>query len=443
MSKVIVIDDMKSYCDSVCATLADFGIEAVACQTVKKAKWLIERAGRNDVILADLMLNDESGKNGTDILRWMREQRYHQLFFLMTNYGTMENSIETMELGAKSYIPKQQMDEKFYAKIKGIMEEQNLRDKHKNRLMFRRNSQPFLALYERLKGYVGLDLRLVVVGESGTGRSHLAEDYMAMEGFHYGDYAHVRCSALAEMEHVEDYFFGHQKGAYASAVQSIDGILEKARDSFLFLENVDEMPLSVQNLLKEVLETGEYCRIGSCKKRIVDYRLICTSAKSPDELVREGLMTQHFRDCICEEVVNIPPLRETVTDIVPMATFFLEHFDERRRLSSKAKHKLEAYPWPGNVRELVRVIEQAIKKYDCDKLQPEHLTFSLQEVSETPTTMKLNDESEEKTKIVKALESCGYRREPAAAILGISRRNLFQKMKDYCIEVPKHRNNQK
>ena len=262
---------------------------------------------------------------------------------------------------------------------------------------------------------------------------------MAMEGFHYGDYAHVRCSALAEMEHVEDYFFGHQKGAYASAVQSTDGILEKARDSFLFLENVDEMPLSVQSLLKEVLETGEYCRIGSCKKRFVDFRLICTSAKSPDELVREGLMTQHFRDCICEEVVNIPPLRETVTDIVPMATFFLEHFDERRKLSSKAKHKLEAYPWPGNVRELVRVIEQAIKKYDCDKLQPEHLTFSLQEAPEIPTTMKLNDESEEKAKIVKALESCGYRREPAAAILGISRRNLFQKIKDYGIEVPKHR----
>jgi DNA-binding NtrC family response regulator len=117
-------------------------------------------------------------------------------------------------------------------------------------------------------------------------------------------------------------------------------------------------------------------------------------------------MTQHFRDCICEEVVNIPPLRETVTDIVPMATFFLEHFDERRRLSSKAKHKLEAYPWPGNVRELVRVIELAVKKYDCDKLQPEHLTFSLQEAPEIPTTMKLNDESEEKAKIVKALESC-------------------------------------
>lgn len=431
---------MKSYCDSVCATLADFGIEAVACQTVKKAKWLIERAGRNDVILADLMLNDESGKNGTDILRWMREQGYHQLFFLMTNYGTMENSIETMELGAKSYIPKPQMDEKFYARIKGIMEEQNLRDKHKNRLMFRRNSQPFLALYERLKGYVGLDLRLVVVGESGTGRSHLAEDYMAMEGFHYGDYAHVRCSALAEMEHVEDYFFGHQKGAYASAVQSTDGILEKARDSFLFLENVDEMPLSVQSLLKEVLETGEYCRIGSCKKRFVDFRLICTSAKSPDELVREGLMTQHFRDCVCEEVVNIPPLRETVTDIVPMATFFMAHLDLNRKLTKEARRKLETYSWPGNVRELVRVIKLAVKKYDSNRILPKHLSIAIGVASDSANSMRLNDETEEREKIIRALESCGYRREPAASILGISRRNLFEKIRQYGIEIPRRRN---
>ena len=89
---------------------------------------------------------------------------------------------------------------------------------------------------------------------------------------------------------------------------------------------------------------------------------------------------------------------------------------------------------------IATIIELAVKKYDCDKLQPEHLAFSLEEAPETTTTMKLNDESEEKTKIVKALESCGYRREPAAAILGISRRNLFQKMKDYCIEVPKQHN---
>lgn len=377
MSKVIVIDDMKSYSNAVCAELKAMEIEAVACQTVKKAKWLIERAGRNDVVLADLMLDDESGWNGTDILRWMRKEGHHQLFFLMTNFGTMENSIETMELGAKSYIPKEQMNEKFYSRIKDIMDEQNRRERRKSRLMFKRTSDEFLTLYDKMKGYVGMDIRLVITGENGTGRSHLAEDYMAMEGFHYGDYARVSCSALAEMEHVEDYFFGHQKGAYSGAVQSTDGILEKAHDGFLFLENVDEMPVSVQNLLREVMETGEYCRIGSCKKRAVDFRLICTSSKSPDRLVDEGLMTRHFRDCICEEVVCVPPLRETKSDILPMAQFFVEQFDSRKRkLCRSAKHKLESHHWPGNVRELVNVIKTAIARCNDEEIKEEHLMIS-------------------------------------------------------------------
>ena len=173
MSKVIVVDDVKSYCQGVCDRLADMGIEAVGCYDVKKAKWLIERAGKNDVLLVDLMLEDENGTNGTDILRWMRDRGYHQMFFLMTGYGSMENSIETLELGAKSYIPKEQMDDKFYAKIKEIMQEQELRDRRESRLIFRRRSPQFASLYESMKNYARTDIRLVVVGESGTGRGHL------------------------------------------------------------------------------------------------------------------------------------------------------------------------------------------------------------------------------------------------------------------------------
>ena len=422
---------MKSYCNAVCAELVAMEIEAVACQTVKKAKWLIERAGRNDVVLCDLMLNDESGWNGTDILKWMRKEGHHQPFFLMTNFGTMENSIETMELGARSYIPKEQMGEKFYSRINDIMDEQNMRDRHKSRLMFRRSSEHFITLYEKMKGYVGMDIRLVIVGESGTGRSHLAEDYMAMEGCHYGDYAHVCCSALAEMEHVEDYFFGHQKGAYAGAVQSTDGILEKAHDSFLFLENVDEMPVSVQNLLREVVETGEYCRIGSCKKRAVDFRLICTSLKSPDQLVGEGLMTRHFRDCICEEVVDVPPLRETKSDILPMAQFFVEQFDTRKRkLSRSARHKLEGYHWPGNVRELVNVIKTSVGRCDSDEIKKEHLMISAK--TDSPN---YSIAGTERDSIIAALKRNGNNKSEAAKELGISRKSIYNKIHEYQIDM--------
>ena len=436
MSKVIVVDDVKSYCQGVCDRLADMGIEAVGCYDVKKAKWLIERAGKNDVLLVDLMLEDEDGTNGTDILRWMRNNGHHQMFFLMTGFGSMENSIETLELGAKSYIPKEQMDDKFYAKIKEIIQEQDLRDKRDNRLMYRRRSPQFMSLYDDMKNYARTDIRLVVVGESGTGRGHLVEDLLAMQGLHEGDYAHVPCKALEEMEHVEEYFFGHHKGSFPSAVRSTDGILEMANDSFLFLENVDEMPLSVQKMLAGVLTNGEYVRIGSNKKRRISFKVVSTSAIDLEVLVRRGRMTQEFLDLICEDVIHVPPLRETATDIVPMATFFMESLDKDRKLSKEAASKLEMYTWPGNVRELVKVITAAIKKYDGDTILPEHLALPVNPSVDSAKSMKLHEEEEEKERIIKALKSFGYNREKSADALGISRRNLFKRIKYFGIEVP-------
>ncbi len=396
MSKVIVVDDVKSYCQGVCDRLADMGIEAVGCYDVKKAKWLIERAGKNDVLLVDLMLKDENGTNGTDILRWMRDNGHHQMFFLMTGFGSMENSIETLELGAKSYIPKEQMDDKFYAKIKEIMQEQDLRDKRESRLIFRRRSPLFASLYESMKNYARTDIRLVVVGESGTGRGHLVEDLLAMQGLHEGDYAHVPCKTLEEMEHVEEYFFGHHKGSFPSAVKSTDGILEMANDSFLFLENVDEMPLSVQKMLAGVLTNGEYVRIGSNRKRRISFKVISTSDIDLEVLVRRGGMSQEFLDLICEDVIHVPPLRETATDIVPMATFFMESLDKDRTLSKGAASKLEMYTWPGNVRELVKVITAAIKKYDGNTILPEHLAIAADPATDSAQSLKLHGEEEEK-----------------------------------------------
>ena len=329
MSKVIVVDDIKSYCDSVCEELKEMGIEAVGCYNVRKAKWLIEHAGRNDVMLVDLVLKDDSGWNGTDILRWMRQMGYYQMFFLMTGFGTMENSIETLELGAKSYIPKDQMGEKCYSRIKDIMDEQNRLEMQEGQAIFRRRSKAFQRVYNDIRDYAATGIRLVITGESSTGRQHLAEDLMAMSGTEGKQYAHVDCSTLARMEHVEEFFYGHQKGAFASAVSSSDGILEKANGGFLFLENVHKMPMEVQDMLAAVLARGRYSRVGSTKERFVKFNIVSTSCMSPDKAVAEGIMSQEFRDYICEGEVFVPPLRDTKDDILPLAKFFIEQFDPK------------------------------------------------------------------------------------------------------------------
>ena len=120
MSKVIVVDDNRNYLETVCQELQGMGIETIACENGSKARWQIRRAGRYDVLLVDLLLGDDSG---TEILRWMRNEGYPQPFYLMTGVPSMENAIETMNLGAACYIRKEDIEEKFYSKIKDVIEE--------------------------------------------------------------------------------------------------------------------------------------------------------------------------------------------------------------------------------------------------------------------------------------------------------------------------------
>ena len=228
---------------------------------------------------------------------------------------------------------------------------------------------------------------------------------------------------------VEEFFYGHQKGAFASAVSSSDGILEKANGGFLFLENVHKMPMEVQDMLAGVLAKGRYSRIGSTKERFVKFNIVSTSCVSPDEAVAEGIMSQEFRDYICEGKVLVPPLRDTRDDILPLAKFFIEQFDpKKRRLSREAREKLEAYQWPGNVRELVSVIRTAVARCHEDEIHAEYLN-----ISKCDSRGCKSMAATERDIIIAALKRNGNNKSQAAEELGISRKTIYNKMAEYQI----------
>jgi len=432
MSKVIVVDDNRNYLDTVCQELQEMGIETVPCLTGSKARWAIQRASRFDVLLVDLLLGDDSG---TEILRWMRKEGYPQPFYLMTSAPNEENILETMNLGAACYIRKEDIEELFFSKAKDIIEAQNIREKRSERFVFRRESDAFKRLYADIKAYANADIRIVITGERGTGRSHLAEDYIAFAGMVELPYAKVNCSSMSSIDSATEELFGHQKGAYAGAVSSTDGKLEMANKGVLFLENIDMTPVEMQEKLIPVLKDGKYCRIGSNRERHVSFTLISTSTENLEDAMLSGKMLQEFYDCCCESIVEIPPLRNTIDDIVPLAKFFAELFGMGEyKFSKDAKDLLRGYHWPGNVRELRKVVKVAVGMCSDKIILPEHLPIRMSSPqSEGIESRHLYDPASEKSKIVEALKSSGYNKSQAANILGINRKTLDRKIKRYGI----------
>lgn len=439
MSKVIVVDDVKSYCDTVCDELKTMGISAVGCQTVKKAKWLIERARRTDVLLVDLMLNDESGENGTDILRWMRKMGYLQPFYLMTGYGTMDNAIETMRMGAVNYIKKEDMGSKFFAHIKDIIQEQELREKRNDQVAPQRSSQPFLDIQNDIKRIAAMDVHVVIEGESGTGRGHIAEDIIRLTGMSEKPKKFVACGTLDSVADAKELFFGHVKGAFSSAVSNKQGVLTQVNGGTLVLEDVEKMPLKIQELLLPVFRHGTYLPNGADRERIVEFRLISITSTSLEEPVEMGRMSREFHEFICEHLIHVPSMRQTQEDIVPVAEFFLDYYrTKKQKFSHQAKRLIQQYPWPGNLREMAKAVRMALRNCEDEVIQPEHLGISLNNADsqKIATSMMLHDPDEERRKITEVLETVRYNKSKAAKMLQIDRKTLDKRIEKYGIIIP-------
>ena len=180
-------------------------------------------------------------------------------------------------------------------------------------------------------------------------------------------------------------------------------------------------------MLIDVLENGRYMKVGSTKQRLVTLNVVSTSSVSPNEAVAIETMLQEFKDCVCESEVLVPALRDTKDDIIPLARFFIEQFDpKKRKLTKEARQRLECYQWSGNVRELVNVIKTAVAKCHDDEIKPEHLN-----IPESGTSCNQTLADLEKASIIAAMKRNDGNKSEAAKELGMSRRCLYDKMKKY------------
>ena len=305
---------------------------------------------------------------------------------------------------------------------------------------------------ERLVSLVApTEMSVLLLGETGAGKGHFARLIHDRSPRSTGPFLHLNCAALPE-NLLESELFGYERGAFSGATQAKPGLLESAERGTVFLDEIGDLPASVQAKLLVALERREVLRLGALKARSIDVRFVSATNKASDGPGIVGLRADlYFR--LAGLPTSLPPLRERAAEIPVLATSFLETAARRlgRKppvLSAGASRALTAYPWPGNVRELAAVIDRALLFCGDELLEQDlHLlpppssrgAQAHPEASREIRPLPVEFDEIERRGIIEALEACGGNQSRAAAMLGISRRTLVTRITEFGLPRPRKR----
>jgi DNA-binding NtrC family response regulator len=279
---------------------------------------------------------------------------------------------------------------------------------------------------------------VLIVGESGTGKELVARALHSSGPRLAGPFVDVNSAALTESL-LESELFGHEKGAFTSAIARRRGKFEQAHGGTLFLDEIGDMPLPTQAKMLRVLQERSFQRVGGDERISVDVRVICATNRTLDEEAQKGTFRKDLFYRINTLVIDLPPLRQRVTDIPELARHFLARFnrEEKRDVKDFSTHAMEtlcAHGWPGNVRELQHAVERAVLVCEGDEIQPEHLPPAVSAGKTAPPPVQGGEglietvERIERSMILAALEKNAWVKARAARALGVTERILSYKI---------------
>ncbi len=408
--------------------------EGFACDWYRDGKSARRGLGqrRYSVVVSDINLPDISGEQlFSDLLG---NGQSLAPFIFITGYGAIDQAVRLLKLGAHDYVTKPFHVGELVAKIRSLCERQQPAA----------NSDAQLGISTGMRHIEGLLPRLaasrsavLISGESGAGKEQVARAlHRAGDPDGKTPFVAVNCGAIPE-NLIESELFGHDKGAFTGADRERRGVFEQADSGSLFLDEIGEMPPSMQVKLLRAIQDRAVVRVGGATPRKVDIRLVCATHHDLKAMVEQGSFREDLYYRIHVIHLEVPPLRERQEDILWLAARFLDERaargEARRTLTADAERALTRYPWPGNVRELQHCLERACVLSLSPVLNVESLfgangSSSLEaDALRQPLSDHLQDC--ERAYIRKALAECDGRIADTAALLGISRKNLWEKMR--------------
>jgi DNA-binding NtrC family response regulator len=401
-----------------------------------------------DLVLTDLKLGADSGM---EVLRRCQALPRPPICFMMTAYGSVENAVEAMRRGAHDYVTKpvniDKLEMMLLRAIKGRkMEEENrqLREQVDKRCGLERligRSPRMEQIFDTIRQVANTRATVLIQGESGTGKELVAHALHTLSGRKNRPFLAVHCAALTP-ELLGSELFGHEKGAFTGAMERRIGRFEEADGGTLFLDEIGEIDPATQVKLLRVLGERSFERVGGNKKIEVDVRVVAATNRDLAAMVKEGKFREDLYYRINVVRIELPPLRERREDVMLIAHSFLEEFSRENgkpglRFSPEVEALFTLYAWPGNVRELRTAVEHGVVMCRGQEILPADLPPDLRRDAAGPSRLMmdtLNLEQLEKQSIARALSEHGGNRTLAARALGISRRTLHRKIKEYAIE---------
>jgi two-component system response regulator AtoC len=446
--RVLIVDDDEALRESLELVLASEGYHVATADCGASALERLEEQPL-DVVLCDLRM---PGIDGFELIPQILRQAPGIPIVLMSAYGTEDLALEAIRRGAYDYLAKPFQPAEVVLTLRKAHEREKLRQANQTlrrdvvRALGERPivaaSQLMIDLLETLERTAAYKTTALLTGESGTGKEVLARAIHAQSPRRAASFVAVNCGAIPESL-LESELFGHAKGAFTGAVRARRGLFTEAEGGSLFLDEIGELPTSLQVKLLRVLQEEEVRPVGESKAHSIDVRVIAATSRNLSQEVAEGRFREDLYYRLNVMHLHVPPLRERREDIPLLADHFIRHFGETLgkpvdHISDEALERLTHYHWPGNVRELENVIERALILADDDRLTVRELPENLVapgsgNAGDAGQTFSLRGarRAAEIDVIRRALKSTGGNRTHAAKLLEISHRALLYKIKEF------------
>jgi len=374
MNTVLVVDDEHAVRDSI-RMILEYEKYAVKFAQDGRSAFEALRGGPVDLVLLDIKM---PGMDGIEVLQEIRRQWPLVPVIMISGHGTSETASEAARLGAYEFLPKPPDRDRLLILARNAIEVKRLRETGEPGQAILGESMPIRELRALIDRVAPTESRVLITGDNGTGKELVARAIHRHSPRNTKPLVEVNCAAIPN-ELIESELFGHEKGAFTDATQLRVGLFEAAEHGSVFLDEIGELPLTLQAKLLKFLDSKIVRRVGGSRDIAVDVRILAATNRALADEVRQGRFREDLYYRLNVVPIEIPPLRDRAGDPALLARLFVERIGRKLgksvRLNAQAERELGRYAWPGNVRELMNVIERGVLLARSEELGPAELAI--------------------------------------------------------------------